>query len=85
MTLPAQKKQRNKEIGHIVSFFSGVALIQGLPHVFLNEVLLDEKETSVGIVIGFDEDFVEALFFDEKFNLENPVFQIGRASCRERV
>lgn len=69
------KTSKNKEIGHITSFFSGVARIQGLPHVFLHEVLLDETDTPTAIVIGFDENFVEALFFDEKFNLEKPVFR----------
>ncbi len=64
-----------KEIGHIVSFFSGVAQIKGLPHVFLHETLLDETNTEVAIVVGFDENFVEALFFEEKFDLEKPVFR----------
>ena len=69
------KNTRNKEIGHVVSFFSGVARIQGLPHIFLHEVLLDERDMPAAIVIGFDENFVEALFFDEKFNLEKSVFR----------
>ena len=64
-----------KEIGYVVSFFAGVAKIQGLPHIFLHEVLLDETDKAVAIVIGFDEKFVEALFFDEKFNLKKPVFR----------
>ncbi len=72
------KNKKNKEIGHIASFFSGVARIQGLPNVFLHEVLLDEADTPVAIVIGFDENFVEALFFDEKFNLKRPVFRSFR-------
>jgi F-type H+-transporting ATPase subunit alpha len=67
--------KKNKEIGHIASFFSGVARIQGLPHIFLHEVLLDEAGEPAAIVIGFDESFVEALFFDEKFNLEKPIFR----------
>jgi len=69
------KNKKNKEIGHIISFFSGVARIQGLPSIFLHEVLLDEKDIPVAIVIGFDEKFVDALFFDEKFDLEKPVFR----------
>lgn len=64
-----------KEIGYVVSFFAGVAKVQGLPHIFLHEVLLDETDKAVAIVIGFDEKFVEALFFDEKFNLKKPVFR----------
>ncbi len=66
---------KNKEIGHIASFFSGVARIQGLPSVFLHEVLLDEANTPVAIVIGFDENFVDALFFKENFDLKKPVFR----------
>ncbi len=73
------KNKKNKEIGHIVSFFSGVARIQGLPHIFLHEVLLDETGVPMAIVIGFDENFVEALFFDEKFNLEKPIFRSGQS------
>ncbi len=71
----AQKNKKNREIGHIASFFSGVAKIQGLPHVFLHELLLDGAGEPAAIVIGFGGDFVEALFFDEKFNLEKPVFR----------
>jgi len=67
--------KNDKEAGHIVSFFSGVARIQGLPHIFLHEVLLDETDMPAAIVLGFDENFVEALFFDEKFNLEKPIFR----------
>jgi len=67
--------KKNKESGIIISFFSGVAKIQGLANVFLHETLLNEKGAPVAIVIGFDKKFVEALFFDEKFNLEKPVFR----------
>ncbi len=72
------KKEENyniKEVGRIVSFYAGVAKIQGLPHVFLNEVLIDEKEKEVAIVFGFDEDFVEALFFDENFDINQKIFR----------
>jgi F-type H+-transporting ATPase subunit alpha len=69
------RNKGNKEVGHIVSFFSGVAKLQGLPHVFLHEVLVDGKNNPVGIVVGFDDCFVEALFFDEKFNSDEPVFR----------
>jgi F-type H+-transporting ATPase subunit alpha len=65
----------HKEIGHVVSFFAGVAAIQGLPHVFLHEVLLDENRKPAALAIGFDENFVEALFFDESFNPEKVVFR----------
>ncbi len=69
------KNKRNGEIGRVAAFFSGVARIQGLPHVFLNETLLDDNGAPAAIVIGFDENFVEALFFDENFDLEKPVFR----------
>jgi len=69
------KNRSGKEIGHVISFFSGVARIQGLPHIFLHEVLLDEADEPVAIVVGFDEDFVDALFFDENFDLEKPIFR----------
>ncbi len=69
------QNKRNNEIGHISAFFSGVAHVQGLPHIFLHETLLDEVGKQVAIVIGFDENFVEALFFDENFDLEKPVFR----------
>jgi len=68
-------KNEGNEAGQIVSFFAGVARIDGLPCVFLHEVLLDKKSSPVAIVIGFDEKFVEALFFDEKISLEEPVFR----------
>ncbi len=61
--------------GKIISFFSGIARIQGLPQVFLHEVLLDEQGNSVAIVLSFDKDFVEALFFSEKFDFKKTVFR----------
>ncbi len=71
----SKNTKRYKEIGHIASFFSGVAKIQGLPHVFLHETLTDEEGAPAAIVIGFDDSFVEALFFDESFDLQKPVFR----------
>jgi F-type H+-transporting ATPase subunit alpha len=65
--------------GRVFSFFAGVARIQGLPHVFLHELLLDLADRPVGMVIGFDENFVEALFFSEKYDLAEPVFRSGRS------
>lgn len=67
--------KKNKEAGRIVSYFYGVARIKGINQCFLNEVLLDEKNGLAAVVVGFDKDSVEALFFDEKFNLEKPVFR----------
>jgi F-type H+-transporting ATPase subunit alpha len=68
-------KSVDREIGHIVSFFSGVAKIQGLPHVFLHEVLVTEKGVSAAVVIGFNERFVEAIFFDDNFNTEESLYR----------
>jgi F-type H+-transporting ATPase subunit alpha len=67
--------KKNGKFGRIISFFSGIARIQGLSNVFLHEVLLDEAGGAAALVVGFDEDFVEALFFDEQFELEKPVFR----------
>lgn len=69
------QSEKNKKAGRIAGFFSGVARLQGLPQVFLHELLLDKANVPAAIVIGFDEDFVEALFFDEKFDLKGPVFR----------
>lgn len=73
------KNKRKVETGRIISFFSGVGKIEGLPHVFLHEVLLDKAETPVAIVIGFDEALVEALFFDERVHLDKPLFRSRQA------
>jgi F-type H+-transporting ATPase subunit alpha len=69
------KKNSKKEKGQIVSFFKGVAKIVGLSSIFLHEVLLDEKGKQVALVVGFDQEFVEALFFDESFDPQKPVFR----------
>ncbi|MCA9372184.1 F0F1 ATP synthase subunit alpha [Candidatus Woesebacteria bacterium] len=66
------------ETGKIISFFSGVAKISGLPHVFLHEVLLDPDGNPAAIVIGFDKQFVEALFFDETVDLQKPLSRSKR-------
>lgn len=71
------KANNTKEHGRIASFFQGVAKLEGLPHVFLHETLVDKKEAPVAFVIGFDEKFVEALFFVESFNPEDEVFRSG--------
>lgn len=59
----------------VIAYFSGVVKIQGLHQVFLHEVLVDEAGDAVAIVIGFDEEYVEALLFDERFDLEQPVWR----------
>ncbi len=69
------KATNNKETGRIVSYFTGVAKIEGMPRIFLHETLLDEKGKPCAIVIGFDGTFVYALFFDENFDLQKNVFR----------
>ncbi len=75
--MPLTANNNIKEIGHIVSYFSGVAKIRGLPHVFSHEILLDKNGGRIAIVLGFDEDSVDALFFEENFGLSEPVFRSG--------
>ncbi len=67
-----------REIGRIERFFSGIARLRGLPHVFLFEVLTTEHGEDCAIVIGFNADHVEALFFDETFDAAMPVYRSGR-------
>jgi len=64
-----------KEVGHIVSFFEGVGKVQGLPNVALYEVLLNEQREPQGVVIGFDRNFVDVIFFDEKIDITQPLFR----------
>jgi F-type H+-transporting ATPase subunit alpha len=64
-----------EEGGKIISFFSGVAKISGLPQVFIHEVLVVESGESAAVVIGFTNDHVEALFIDEGFDISQPVFR----------
>lgn len=71
-------QEDHKEVGHIASFFSGVAKIQGLPHVFLNEVLIDEEGRDIALVIGFDDKYVDALFFEEDFEQSKKIFRSYR-------
>lgn len=65
------------ESGRIVSFFQGVARLEGPPHVFLYETLTDKKGAPAALVTGFDERFVDALFFNESFNPADEVFRSG--------
>lgn len=70
-----KNNKKGSEAGQIASFFSGIAKIQGLSYIFLHELLLDEKGNPAAIVIGFDKNFVDALFFDESFDIKKPVFR----------
>ncbi len=65
------------ESGGIISFYSGVAKLDGLESVALHELLLDASGKPAAIVIGFDAKGVEALFFDVQFPLEGRVFRSG--------
>jgi len=73
------KKQSNNKHrqhqGKVVSFFSGVGTIQGLPQVFIHEVLCDHTNNPIGIVIGFDQELIEVLFFEENFDLNKPIYR----------
>lgn len=66
-------------VGSIISFYSGVAKISGLDRVFIHEVLNDSEKNPVGIVIGFTENQVEALFYEENFDITRPVFRSGHS------
>lgn len=67
-----------REVGHIISCFSGVITVQGLPSIFLHEVLLDENDKEVALVIGFDENYVEALLFIDESDLNSPLYRSHR-------
>lgn len=69
------ESNKTSESGRIVSFFQGVAKLEGPSQVFLHETLVDKKGAPVGLVIGFDERFVEALFFDELFKTQEVVYR----------
>jgi len=69
---------KSREVGTIVSLFSGVAKVVGFNSVFVNEVLLDKAGDEVALVMGFDEQFTEVLFFSENFSIKEKVFRSGR-------
>ena len=68
-------KKTKKKVGHVVSYFSGVAKITGLTGVFLHELIMNERKNPVAIVIGFAKDLVEVLFFSENTPLDKPLFR----------
>ncbi|MEZ4104559.1 MAG: F0F1 ATP synthase subunit alpha [Candidatus Paceibacterota bacterium] len=71
-------KDSVSKIGKIVSFYAGVASIKGLKNVFVHEVLNDENNQPAAVVIGFDNEYVEALFVDENFDITKPVYASGK-------
>lgn len=70
--------RHRKEVGHIRTLFSGVATISGLPHIFQNELLVDADNIPVGLVVGFDADYAEALMIDERISSDASVYRSGR-------
>lgn len=71
--MPSRSKK--EEIGYIVSWFSGVGRLEGLPGVSLHEVLVDERGEQAAVVVGFSQRGVEVLFLKEDFDLEKPLFR----------
>ncbi len=71
-------KSNAKEIGHITAFFEGVVKIEGLPHAAFHEVLIDQQGNESALVIGFDENTIEALIFDKYFDSKKPLFRSKR-------
>ncbi|MCB9810941.1 MAG: F0F1 ATP synthase subunit alpha [Candidatus Nomurabacteria bacterium] len=63
--------------GKIVTFYAGVATVEGLVGVSIHEVLNDKNGEPAAVVIGFTSKHVEALFIDEKFNIAEPVYASG--------
>jgi F-type H+-transporting ATPase subunit alpha len=72
------KEKTSHKPGKIESFFSGVATISGLSGSFNHELLLDDENNPVALVVGFSENFVEALFFDFAFDLNKDVYRSGK-------
>ena len=68
-------QQNNQEIGYIYSYYEGVAKIYGLPHVFVHEVLNWEDGRPAALVVGFNEYFVEAVFFESDVDLSKKIFR----------
>jgi F-type H+-transporting ATPase subunit alpha len=66
------------EVGHVDQLFNGIARLRGLPHVAINELLVTGQGAPAALVIGFSGDYVEALFFDESFPVDQPVYRTGR-------
>lgn len=56
-------------------FFLGWQKLRDCPRFFLHEVLTDESGEACALVVGFDEHYVEALFFNELFDPEKKVFR----------
>lgn len=64
-----------KEAGYVYSIYSGVAKVTGLPHVFQHEVLIGSDKKPAALVVGFNKKFVNAIFFDENFDINQPLYR----------
>lgn len=64
-------------VGHIVSVYSGVAKVVGLTGVFVNEVLVDGAGNDVALVVGFDRDLADVLFFRSDFDSGARLYRSG--------
>ncbi|MCA9356869.1 F0F1 ATP synthase subunit alpha [Candidatus Nomurabacteria bacterium] len=69
----------NEDCGRIVGFYSGVGKVEGLSQVFIHEVLNDEDSQPVALVIGFTEQVVEVLFYDENFDTTRLLYRSGKS------
>ncbi|RME58926.1 F0F1 ATP synthase subunit alpha [Candidatus Parcubacteria bacterium] len=72
-----EKAARRPE-GRVVAYFSGVAKIEGLSGVFIHETLVTKRGEEVALVIGFDEHYVEALFFRNLDDIHTPLYRSGK-------
>jgi F-type H+-transporting ATPase subunit alpha len=66
-----------REIGFIDSYFTGVAKIKGIENALFGEILTDEQGNGVAFVIGFDEGFVDAIFFNDDFDTSAALYSSG--------
>jgi F-type H+-transporting ATPase subunit alpha len=68
----------SRQAGRVVAIFSGIARLDGPESVSIHEILSTEDGEPAGIVIGFDERFVDILLFDDEFNQEQPLFPTNK-------
>lgn len=66
------------EIGHTQSFFEGVARVVGLPHVGMHEVLINRDGEEVALVIGYDGEGVDVLYFSTDADTGQPLYRSNK-------
>ena len=71
-------RHTKKNTGQIVTFYAGVAKLSGLAEVFIHELLEDTNHQPAALVIGFTDEYVEALFIDAHFDTTQPVYRTGK-------